>query len=130
MLLFLHGGGWVIGGKDDYFGLYGYGTIARCLAERGLVVVLPNYRLSPGVRHPEHIKDVARAFAWTVKNIESYAGRPDQIIVSGHSAGGHLAALLATDDEAVNGLLYNGNATKRNEANAVYSALNQAGSIA
>ena len=37
--------------------------------------------------------------------------------------------LLATDDQAVDGLLYNGNATKRNEANAVYSALNQAGSI-
>jgi hypothetical protein len=37
--------------------------------------------------------------------------------------------LLATDDQAVNGLLYNGNATRRNEANAVYSALNQAGSV-
>jgi hypothetical protein len=37
--------------------------------------------------------------------------------------------LLATDDQAINGLLYNGNASKRNEANAVYSALNQAGSV-
>jgi hypothetical protein len=37
--------------------------------------------------------------------------------------------LLATDDQAVNGLLYNGNTTRRNEANAVYSALNQAGNI-
>jgi hypothetical protein len=40
-----------------------------------------------------------------------------------------MGLLLATDDQAINGLLYNGNATKRNEANAVYSALNQAGSI-
>src|SRR5262249_20728636 len=94
VLFFLHRGGWMIGQKDDYFGLYGYGTIARCLAERGIVVVLPNYRLSPAVRHPEHIKDVARAFAWTYENVGQHGGNPKRIIVAGHSAGGHLAALL------------------------------------
>jgi acetyl esterase/lipase len=98
---FLHGGGWVVGKKDNYFGLYGYGTIAHCLAERGLVVVLPNYRLSPAVRHPEHIKDVARAFAWTCRHVAKYGGDPKQIFVGGHSAGGHLAALLATDPRYV-----------------------------
>lgn len=97
VLFFLHGGAWMIGKKDDYFGYYGYGTIARCLTERGLVVVLPNYRLSPGVRHPEHIKDVARAFAWTCRNVRKYGGDPKQIVLAGHSAGGHLASLLATD---------------------------------
>jgi acetyl esterase/lipase len=97
-LLFLHGGGWVAGSKDDVFGLYGYGTIARCLAEKGLVVVLPNYRLSPAVRHPEHIKDVARAFAWTYRHCGKYGGDREQLFVGGHSAGGHLAALLATDE--------------------------------
>jgi acetyl esterase/lipase len=98
VLVFLHGGGWVIGRKDDYFGLYGYGTVARCLAERGLVVVLPNYRLSPRVRHPAHIQDVARAFAWTCRHVQKYGGDPRRIFVGGHSAGGHLAALLATDE--------------------------------
>jgi len=98
VLVFFHGGGWVIGQKDDYFGIYGYGTIARCLAERGLVVVLPNYRLSPGVRHPEHVKDAARAMAWTCRNIQRYGGDLRQIVVGGHSAGGHLASLLATDE--------------------------------
>src|SRR5438552_3604562 len=93
VLFLLHGGAWMIGGKDDYFGIYGYGTIARCLAERGLVVVLPNYRLSPRVRHPEHIKDVARAFAWTAQNVAKHGGDPREIFVAGHSAGGHLAAL-------------------------------------
>jgi len=97
VLFFVHGGGWMIGTKDDYFGIYGYGTIGRCLAQRGLVVVLPNYRLSPGVQHPEHIKDVARAFAWTCKNIADYGGDPGQIFVGGHSAGGHLVSLLAMD---------------------------------
>jgi acetyl esterase/lipase len=101
VLLFLHGGGWVFGSKDDYFGLYGYGTVGRCLAERGLVVVLANYRLSPGVKHPEHIKDVARAFAWTWRHARAYGGDRGQIFVGGHSAGGHLAALLATDEQYV-----------------------------
>jgi acetyl esterase/lipase len=68
------------------------------LARHGIAAVVPNYRLSPMVRHPEHIKDVARAFAWTYKHIKSYGGRTDEIFVCGHSAGGHLAALLATDD--------------------------------
>jgi acetyl esterase/lipase len=98
VLFFVHGGGWVVGGKDDVLGLYGYGTIARCLAQRGLVVVLPNYRLSPGVRHPEHIKDVARAFAWTCRHVKEYGGDPRRIFVGGHSAGGHLVSLLATDE--------------------------------
>jgi acetyl esterase/lipase len=98
VLLFFHGGGWVAGSKDDVFGIYGYGTIARHLAERGMVVVLPNYRLSPGVRHPEHIKDAARAFAWTLRHCKEYAGNPEELFVGGHSAGGHLAALLATDE--------------------------------
>src|SRR5262245_30867984 len=72
VLLFLHGGAWVAGSKDDVFGCYGYGTVARCLAEQGLVVVLPNYRLSPRVRYPEHVKDVARAFAWAYRRCEDY----------------------------------------------------------
>src|SRR5579884_1625730 len=49
VLFFLHGGGWVMCSKDDVLGIFGYGTIARRLAECGLVVVIPNYRLSPGV---------------------------------------------------------------------------------
>jgi acetyl esterase/lipase len=99
VVFFVHGGGWVIGQKDDYLGILGYGTIARCLARRGLVVVLPNYRLSPGVRHPEHVKDVARAFAWTCRNAARYGGDPERIVVCGHSAGGHLVSLLATDEK-------------------------------
>jgi acetyl esterase/lipase len=98
VLLLLHGGAWMMMSKDDVFGVLGYGTVARCLAERGLVVVVPNYRLSPGVRHPEHVKDVARAFDWTVRHCEKYGGDRKNIFVGGHSAGGHLAALLAADD--------------------------------
>ncbi len=97
VLFFVHGGAWTIASKDDVLGIYGYGTIGKCLAEHGLVVVMTNYRLSPHVQHPEHIKDVARAFAWTCRNSADYGGDPDRIIVAGHSAGGHLVSLLATD---------------------------------
>jgi acetyl esterase/lipase len=91
VLLFIHGGGWRAGSKAPYarHGL----TFAR----KGIGFVAINYRLTPA-KWPAHIEDVARAFAWTHKNIGKYGGRADRIFVSGHSAGGHLAALLASDE--------------------------------
>ena len=94
VLFFVHGGAWVHGDRSTIF----YAKIGRYYASQGIGTVVISYRLSPGVKHPEHIKDVASAFAWTVKNIEKYGGRPDQIFISGHSAGGHLVALLGTDE--------------------------------
>lgn len=96
VILFIHGGAWVHGDKRGFFGTYP--KLAKTWAEHGIGCVVINYRLSPGVRHPEHIRDVAKAFAWTHKHIGKYGGRADQIIVCGHSAGGHLASLLATDE--------------------------------
>jgi acetyl esterase/lipase len=96
VVILIHGGCWMFGDKSSA-GLYS--AVGRCLAGRGVGVVLPNYRLSPWVKHPEHVKDVARAFAWTHKNIANYSGDPDRLFIAGHSAGGHLAALLATDEQ-------------------------------
>jgi acetyl esterase/lipase len=95
VLFFVHGGAWQRGSKE-HLGVYP--ALGKALAEQGVGTVVINYRLSPAVAHPEHIKDVARAFAWTHKNIEKYGGRPDQLFVCGHSAGGHLVSLLATDE--------------------------------
>jgi acetyl esterase/lipase len=95
VVLLVHGGAWIMG-DNRCCGLYP--AVGAFLASRGIGAVLPNYRLSPEVRHPEHVKDVARAFAWTHKHIARYGGRPDQIFLAGHSAGGHLVALLATDE--------------------------------
>src|SRR5262249_46372640 len=67
-------------------------------AKQGIGFVTIGYRLSPAVKHPAHVEDVARAFAWTVGNIAKHGGRTDAIFVAGHSAGGSLAALLATDE--------------------------------
>jgi len=57
-----------------------------------------SYRLSPQVKHPGHIEDVARAFAWVHAHIGELGGLNDRIFISGQSAGGHLCALLATNE--------------------------------
>jgi acetyl esterase/lipase len=95
VLVLVHGGHWSFGDKNTW-GLYS--SVGEFLARQGIIAVLPNYRLSPAVKHPEHVKDVARALAWTKAHIAEYGGRADQIFVAGHSAGGHLVTLLATDD--------------------------------
>jgi acetyl esterase/lipase len=95
VVVLVHGGAWVWGSKTC-LGLMP--PVARCLASQGIGVVVPNYHLSPWSKHPEHIRDVARAFAWTHKNISRFGGNPDQLFLAGHSAGGHLVSLLATDE--------------------------------
>ena len=92
-LFFIHGGGWTGGSRS------GFDKIGRTFAKNGVGFVAVGYRLSPKVKHPAHIEDVAKGFTWTAANIGKYGGNPDALFVSGHSAGGHLAALLATDED-------------------------------
>src|SRR5262249_42464077 len=94
-LFFIHGGGWTAGSRS------GFDKIGRTFAKNGVGFVSTGYRLSPKVVHPAHIQDVAKGFAWTVANISKYGGNADAIFVSRHSARGHLAALLGTDDESL-----------------------------
>ncbi|WP_460555054.1 alpha/beta hydrolase [Hymenobacter daeguensis] len=103
VVLFIHGGSWTSGSKNLYT------FIGRRLARQGVVAVIINYRLAPPVHVPGQAADCARALAWTVNNIHQYGGDPARVFVMGHSAGGGLAALLATDDEllARNGLPQN-----------------------
>ncbi len=96
VVLFVHGGAWMFGDKD-MLGLYR--DVGRFFARHGAVAVCINYRLVPFVKHPDQVKDVARAFAWVRAHVRDYGGDPDRIFLCGHSAGGHLVALLATDDE-------------------------------
>jgi acetyl esterase/lipase len=90
-VLFVHGGAWREGDRRLY------GALGRRFAEAGVGLAATSYRLSPEVKHPEHVKDVARAFAWVHANIAKHGGSPDKLYVMGHSAGGHLTALLALD---------------------------------
>jgi acetyl esterase/lipase len=94
VVVFVHGGAWHRGDKS-YLGVYS--SLGAFLARHGVGAAVINYRLSPAVRHPEHAHDVARAVAWMHGHIARYGGRPDELFLCGHSAGGHLVALLATD---------------------------------
>jgi acetyl esterase/lipase len=91
LLLYIHGGAWKMGSKELY------GPLAQVFARQGIGVAVANYRLSPGVKHPEHVRDVARSFAWLAKHAKELGADPERIFISGHSAGGHLVALLALD---------------------------------
>jgi len=99
VVLFVHGGAWMSGDKN-FFGLYR--SVGRFFARHGAVAVCVNYRLSPRVKHPEHVKDAARAFAWARAHAGDYGGDRDRILLCGHSAGGHMVSLLATDESYLN----------------------------
>lgn len=98
-VVFVHGGSWAMGSKDGFLMVPGHKAAdhGKFFAERGIAAIQINYRLSPKVKHPEHIVDVARAFAWVRRHISERGGDPDRIFIMGHSAGGHLVALLASD---------------------------------
>jgi acetyl esterase/lipase len=90
VLLQVHGGAWTMGSKEGQAEpLMGH------LAQRGWVCVAPNYRLSPKSSWPDHIVDVKRALAWVKENIGEHGGDPDFVVITGGSAGGHLASLAA-----------------------------------
>jgi acetyl esterase/lipase len=91
VLIFIHGGSWDTGHK----GLYKF--IGCAFAANGITTVIINYRLSPSTHYEGIAFDCARAVAWVKENIHTYGGNPNDIYLSGHSAGGHLAALLLTD---------------------------------
>lgn len=95
IVIFVHGGSWKRGDKDAYGGAYA--RLGRSLAGTGLAVAIINYRLSPEVRHPEHARDVARALAWVHKQSNVYGWNQKEIFLMGHSAGAHLASLVAVD---------------------------------
>ena len=90
VLLQIHGGAWVIGNKRQQGQ-----PLMHDLASRGWVCVAPNYRLSPRATFPDHLIDVKRALAWVREHIHEHGGDPSFVVVTGGSAGGHLASLLA-----------------------------------
>jgi acetyl esterase/lipase len=90
VLLQVHGGGWMIGRKDDQ-GI----PLMLHMARRGWICVSINYPLSPKSRWPAHVVAAKRALAWVRDNIAEYGGDPAFIATTGGSAGGHLSALLA-----------------------------------
>jgi len=96
VLVMIHGGAWAIGDKAN--GNCEVNSLkARYFTSHGMIYVTVNYRLSPAVRHPEHVRDVAAAIRYVREHIAEYGGNPDRIYLMGHSAGAHLAALVSLD---------------------------------
>jgi acetyl esterase/lipase len=93
VVIFWYGGSWVKGNKSQYR------FVGTTLAERGIVTVLPDYRLYPQVTFPAFDEDGARAVAWVEHHVQEFGGDPRHIVLMGHSAGGHTAAFLAFNHE-------------------------------
>jgi acetyl esterase/lipase len=93
-VVMIHGGAWIAGDKS-YDAAH-----ARKFAARGYVVMVINYRLAPTHKHPAQIDDCFEAIRWLVSNAENYQVDADRIGVWGYSAGGHLAALVATNPQS------------------------------
>jgi arylformamidase len=93
VLVFIHGGWWRSLDKAEH------SFVAASLVGAGAMVVLPNYALCPGTDDaPVTIETIAlqmtRALAWTYRNAALFGGSPGRIVVAGHSAGAHLAAMM------------------------------------
>lgn len=91
VVVFFYGGGWETGEKAMYR------FVGAALAARGVLVVIPDYRLHPEVRFPAFMDDAAAAVAWARANAARFGGDPHRIVLMGHSAGGNIATLLALD---------------------------------
>ena len=91
VVIFFYGGAWQEGSRDDYL------FVADALTQRGYVVVIPDYRVFPEVMYPDFLGDGAAAVAWTAANIDRFGGDRSRLFLMGHSAGAHMAAMLALD---------------------------------
>ncbi len=85
-VIFFYGGSWASGAKGDYL------FVAQALASRGITTIIPDYRLYPEVRFPAFIEDAARATRWAGDHVGL-----SKLFVAGHSAGAHIALMLAVD---------------------------------
>ena len=92
VLVFLHGGYWRALDKSDH------SFVAPSLTEQGITVVVPNYALCPAVTIPEIVMQMVKALAWVWRHIDTWGGDASRIHVAGHSAGGHLAAMMLACD--------------------------------
>jgi acetyl esterase/lipase len=107
ILIFVHGGYWNSGRKGTY------DLLGRNFARKGVVTVIPDYTLSPNASYDEMTKEIAAVIKWIQLNSSTYKGNPKQIFITGHSAGGHLAALAVMnpkygiETKTVSGIILN-----------------------
>lgn len=91
-MIFLHGGGWHSGSKDEY------AYIGAAMAAYGVPCAVVGYRLYPQVRYPVFVEDVAHAVAWLQRDGPRYGFSAAPFFLMGHSAGAHIACMVALDE--------------------------------
>ena len=107
ILLFIHGGNWNTGNKNTY------SWLGRNFAKREIITMIPDYTLSPNTDYDGMAREVAAAIKWAKAHAADYNGDPNRIFITGHSAGGHLAALAVMNPkygiskDAIAGIILN-----------------------
>ena len=91
VVVFFYGGSWQDGRRGDYL------FVASELARRGIVAVVPDYRVYPEVSYPGFIEDAAAATTFVLRSAATWGGDPGRVFLVGHSAGAYIAAMLALD---------------------------------
>lgn len=95
VLVYFHGGGWVLGDLDTHEGICRF--FAR---EADCIVVAVDYRLAPEHPFPAAVEDAMTATLWCIRNAEEIGGDPHRVAIGGDSAGGNLAAVIAQQMQA------------------------------
>lgn len=93
VVIFYYGGNWDSGARADYK------FVGEALSAQGFIVVIPDYRVYPEVLFPEFMADPASAAKWVKDNINQYGGDVNKVFLVGHSAGAHIAVMLALNTE-------------------------------
>lgn len=92
VVVFIHGGSWQKGSRDQYK------FLGEALASRGIVLMASSYRLYPEVSYPDFLPDSAAAVAYALDHAARHGGNPRRVLVMGHSAGAYNAAMVALDE--------------------------------
>ena len=93
MVVFVHGGSWESGNKEQY------AFVGQSLAQAGYVTAVINYRKAPKHVYPDYVEDAAQAIAWSVKNATSLHADPSRLAVMGHSAGAFNAVAAVSNED-------------------------------
>ncbi len=93
MVVFVHGGSWESGNKEDY------AFVGQSLAQAGYITAVINYRKAPEHVYPDYVEDTAQAIAWSYNNAPKFYADPQRIAVVGHSAGAfNMMAAISNED--------------------------------
>lgn len=93
VVVFFYGGSWRGGERETYQ------FVAEALTSKGYLAIIPDYRVFPQAVYPAFVDDAAHALRWAVDNAARYGGNKDRVVLMGHSAGAHIAALTALDPQ-------------------------------